>query len=375
MNGQMKEAWSEYEITAQYKSPTFDSGSYYDPSEQLTTDIRMEAAEIFERGQLEMFEANYDDALVSLNQSLALYQRVEDKKRILEVQLSIGIIKSWKGELNESLAILEPLLIATEEHRLYRLIITNCLYIGNIYSQKSDYPKSDAYFKRALDMARKIGDLFREEMALGYLGDNSQLKGKYKQAISFYRQSGHITRKTGAKRNEGVNLGNIGLVYKQMGLYDKAISQYEQALEIARMIKNKQSESIILGNIGDTLIYLKRWDKAEQYLIQAISICKEIDFHHALGSFSYSLAWVYSQQGKLEQAIQLINENEPLVIDYPSTHGLCLCIEAKIRHQIGQSKEATAALMKAKKIASDLQLEESELQEEINEATAFISSP
>ena len=69
---------------------------------------------------------------------------------------------------------------------------------------------------------------------------------------------------------------------------------------------------------------MEQWDKVEQALVSAIEVCRST-FSLAAGSFMGSLAGLYAQQLKIEEAKELLLEGEPLVEVYPEEHGKFLC--------------------------------------------------
>ena len=77
-----------------------------------------------------------------------------------------------------------------------------------------------------------------------------------------------------------------------------------------------------------------RWEEAERYLIQAIEICGRTT--PASGAFMGSLAMLYAQQSKIEQARKSYR-GKPLVAVYQEELGKFLCKQAKVLHMVGES--------------------------------------
>ena len=74
--------------------------------------------------------------------------------------------------------------------------------------------------------------------------------GESRKAIEFYKQALEIDRRIGNVWNEGATLGNMGSAYMQLGEYNKAIKLFEQVLEMERRIGNLQDEGSILVKMG-----------------------------------------------------------------------------------------------------------------------------
>ena len=167
----------------------------------------------------------------------------------------------------------------------------------------------------------------------------------------------------------------MGLAYQEIGQYEEAISHYKQAIEISKDIEHKSNEGINLGNLGDLFLKLERWEEAEQHLMDAIRICMDIQFTIAVGFFKGSLSLVKSQQSKLDESLQLLEEGEPLVEGYPSEYGQFLCKKAKVLHIAKHTDQAKEALEQARSIAKECNVNaDSELGNLITEAEQFLSS-
>ena len=95
-----------------------------------------------------------------------------------------------------------------------------------------------------------------------------------------------------------------------------------------------------------------------------------------LGAFSGYLGWVYYQQGKPQEAFQMLMDGEPLVKVFPLEHAV-LCIKAKIQHLHNQSMQAKETLSVVKEMAEELQTKQtSALQKKITDTEQFlVSSP
>ena len=85
------------------------------------------------------------------------------------------------------------------------------------------------YYKRTLEIHRKIGDVEAEGRALGNLGNIHNTSGQYEEAIAYYKQALVISREIGNVRDEGVVLGNLGIAYKNLKQHAKAIEYLEKS--------------------------------------------------------------------------------------------------------------------------------------------------
>ena len=132
----------------------------------------------------------------------------------------------------------------------------------------------------------------------------------------------------------------MGNAYHELGQYEESRESYNSAIELAREIDNKKSLGFNLGNIGNLFIDMGRWDEAEIHLTSAVDLCSKFS-PVATGAFSGSLAWVYAQDARIDEAVQLISETESLVKVYPLEHAKFLCKKSKILYMSNQPENAS----------------------------------
>ena len=177
---------------------------------------------------------------------------------------------------------------------------------------------------------------------------------EYHRALSLYSDSLSIYAALEQRKDQAIAIEvNIGYIYQRLEQYELAISNYEQAIQISRDIGYSRGEGSNLGNLGTLYLNMEQWDRAEQALISAIEVCRST-YSLAAGSFMGSLAGLYAQQLKFEEAKELLLEGEPLVEVYPEEYGKFLCKKATVLHLTEQSDLAKDAFDKAKGIAKDI---------------------
>ena len=74
----------------------------------------------------------------------------------------------------------------------------------------------------------------------------------------------------------------------------------------------------------------------------------------AAGSFSGSLALVYSQTGRIAEALLLLKTAEPMVIEVTSEYGKFLCKKSLVLLSAGDTQQSKRSLEQAQIIAARL---------------------
>ena len=364
-------------------------------------------------GEIERNVGNFSQALEYFEQALQIVEELDDKFRIENTCGLIGILYKDLTEYEKAIEYYTKSLLLSRELGNKRGEGETLGNIGVVWKQFGDYEKAIEYYKDAARIALEIGnkrsrstslenmaltymelgkynqaiEVFHECLALakeispadvghklGSLGNMYRLMGDSEQAIIYYEQAKQAAQAIGDKKNEGVLLGNLGNAYHELGQYEESRESYNSAIELAREIDNKKSLGFNLGNIGNLFIDMGRWDEAEIHLTSAVDLCSKFS-PVATGAFSGSLAWVYAQDSRIDEAVQLISETESLVKVYPLEHAKFLCKKSKILHMSNQPEDASRSLEQANAIAVSLNTaEDSELGRFIKDTQQFITS-
>ncbi len=180
-----------------------------------------------------------------------------------------------------------------------------CTSLGSAYLQLGEYRKAIGLCEKALEIARRIGDVRGEGSALGNMGSAYLQLGEYRKAIDLHEKALEIVRRIGDVRGEGGDLGNMGSAYCHLGEYRKAIDLYEKHLEIARRIGDVRGEGSALGNMGSAYLQLGEYRKAIDLHEKALEIDRRIGDVQGEGSALGNMGLAYANLGEYRKAIDL----------------------------------------------------------------------
>ena len=171
---------------------------------------------------------------------------------------------------------------------------------GWLTRASGDFGKADVLLRRALEMARQIGDKDRAALALMDLGLSIRDQGDNEQSISYFSEALKLVQETGNKREIGNCMYYLAHSYAQD--LDRSMSLWEQGLNIHR--ENGDKTHIAWGLEGLAgVAYLKR-DFASSLKFQLESLKIKVDLMDKLG-IAYSLegmAQVFAMQSEPERA-------------------------------------------------------------------------
>ncbi|MBE9080364.1 CHAT domain-containing protein [Romeria aff. gracilis LEGE 07310] len=227
-----------------------------------------EAHRFLNQGLQQDYSSQYQEALQSFQQALALYQNIDDQR----------------GEA---------------------VSLSN---IGGIYLSLGQYERSIEFLQQASAIDHAIGYLPGEAVTLGRLGLAYESLGRYERAIEFYQQALKITREINDRSSQASILSNMSLVYHSLSQFDRAIELQQQALSIAHEIGDHLSELNALGNLGLSYASLGQYGRAIDFHLKALTIAIEINNFSAETTALGNLGLNYHSLGRYESAIDYLQQ-------------------------------------------------------------------
>jgi CHAT domain-containing protein/tetratricopeptide (TPR) repeat protein len=292
---------------------------------QTTNDRKAEADRLLEQGIKQFEMSQFQQALQSWEDLLAIYREIGDRLGEAASLRSLGIVYYSLGDYIKAIDYHQQSLVITKEIGNRQGEANSLGNLGNVYYSLGDYRKAIDYHQQSLVIARKIGNRQGKaaSASLTSLGNAYYDLGDYRKAIDYYQQSLGIDKKIGNHQGEAASLGSLGNAYYRLGDYPKAINYLQQSLAIAREIKNRQGEAASLGNLGIVYDSLGNYPKAIDYHQQSVAIAREIKNRQGEATSLKSLGNAYYSLG-----------DYPKTIDY---HQQSLAIAREIKNRQGEA--------------------------------------
>ncbi|MFW9996482.1 MAG: tetratricopeptide repeat protein [Candidatus Odinarchaeota archaeon] len=257
-------------------------------------------------------------------QTLSFDQREEFSKRKANLICFRGLISLYRGDLNRALVYLERSLHLYEKISDNRGVIKSLGSIGGIYRRKGDFNKGVETLKRCLDLARIENDKKGFVTALNNLGILFAVKGHYNQALNSFSECLDVARELGNEQENAAILTNIAGVYLHQGDLDQALEYQKQSLALKKKIGNKRFVALSLYDIGS--IYSKKGNlnEALHYLTDSLDLFKEIGCNDDIAMNLNNLSVIYLQVGNLDQALEYQEQSFRLKEKIGSKYGIAI---------------------------------------------------
>jgi CHAT domain-containing protein len=225
----------------------------------------------------EQFQANqFDAALQSAQQALAIYRAIKDKRSEQIVLNQLGIGYTYRGNYPEAIQALAQSLAIAHDRQDGIGEVDALVNLGSARMLSGDYTGAIVDQEKGLAIAIKIKNRLGEGAALNGLGGSYGFLSNYAKAIDYYERSLAVHRDIKSQPGEAKALGNLGTTYGFLGNNTKAISYYEKSLTLKRAINDRVGEGNTLGNIGFVYLNLRDYKKAIEYYQQSLVIAREL---------------------------------------------------------------------------------------------------
>jgi len=246
------------------------------------------------------FQANYPEAAIQFQNSLAVFTDLNDKVGIANILSNLGSTYFNAGDDTKAIDFYLRSLKISEEVNDRLRIGTALNGVGSVYNNNpSSVDKALEYFMRALPIFKEIDYQDGAATVSMNVGEIYKKKKKYDSAIHYFDLSLEVYRGT---VDATFPLNYIGEIYADQGNFEEALGYQNKALEIARNLDAKLEITQSLLGIGKT--FTKKGDHklAISYYQQTEKLAREIGAKMQLKDAYSGLAMAYAKTGNYKKA-------------------------------------------------------------------------
>ena len=182
------------------------------------------------------------------------------------------------------------------------ILKSQLLQIQNGYNEAENllFEAKEIYEKEGME--EKLCDVFN---LIGYLYKSQK---KYEQAIRYYRKAIDLSRKLNKKTLYALNLSAIGEIEYHKTRPQQALWHFEQSLRTYEEIGEKKSQSQILNWVGYININLKNYEEASKNFLKVLELL-EPEKSKIISSLAYArfhLGTINQHLDKPEEALRYL---------------------------------------------------------------------
>jgi CHAT domain-containing protein len=206
-------------------------------------------------GDLDTHEGNYEHAVEELQNSLALYQRLNGSSSSYDLYIAgvygaLGRAYPEIGDSTTALLCLNKALDIADHHSDKRLTASLRNDIGYLYLEQEDYAQASAQFGESLKIYEAENNQRERGRVLLNLGVVEQRRSNYEYALRYFGLSIENAMITGAIDNQIAAYEGIGAVLGSKKDFPGAIDVLNKGLAIAKKTSNKTRQTEILWRLA-----------------------------------------------------------------------------------------------------------------------------
>jgi tetratricopeptide (TPR) repeat protein len=137
-------------------------------------------------------QGDLDQALIYARRTLAIFEEVDDKFGIANLQNNIGVIIKLQGRYDEALEWFQKALHGYEALKATTGIARSFNNIGDMYRVLGHYDKAFESLQKAIQIREQSGDRAGMWLSLHYLGRLYEKQGKYAEMLDAGRRGAKL---------------------------------------------------------------------------------------------------------------------------------------------------------------------------------------
>jgi tetratricopeptide (TPR) repeat protein len=273
-------------------------------------------------------QANYDRAAALLDESTALSRAAGDKTTLAFSIYLLAILARLRGDYGTAETLCKESLTLSQGLGLKWLVGLAFDGLGLVALCRGDYERAKSLFQQALTLHEQEGYRYGQAASLNSSSILAYVQGDYERAGVLTEQSLALSRKTGDKGAIARSLSVLGRIAFRHGNFEEAVEKHNESLVLFRELGEKLGILQALERLGSIAV-ASAPIRAARLLGAATNVRETIGAplpayeraeHHAavddvralLDRAVFSAAWAEGRAMTLDQAIEYaLNARDP----------------------------------------------------------------
>lgn len=303
-------------------------------------------------------EGSYAEALVVVEQGLALAGQLKDTLSRCRLLTQLGTIYYLLGQPSEAISRLEEAERLTEQSQdlgLRALVLARLGFMKGFYGH---YQEALEYHRAAYDCYQQLGEPYIAATFLIEIGRWLTCLGRFDESRRSLAEALEIARKAGVHTDEGHALLALGWLDICEGNYEKALLTYRGALDILYMLQNPHLTASSEIAMGVIYYHLGDFSQGRLWLERGLQGGRSIRLKARVAEVLIQLAMLEKADGRLEKARQSLDEGLAKARESGYTEALVagLALSAGLDRQSGDHTQALLHIEEALGLAAQIDM-------------------
>jgi len=219
-------------------------------SPAMQTDSLPRALALACGGMMALWKGEQDAALMQLQKSLEILQRLEEEQWMPHVIMSNAVALINMGRDSAARPLLEQSQRMFKEQNQIPFIAITLVHLGNVELGLGNPERAHALHEEGLAIARSIGESWLMSFALNNLGEVARTQGQYDRARAYYEECELLLRRTGDRGDLARFVHSLGYIAQHEGDYARAESQFRESLAMFRQLGNRRGMAECMAGLA-----------------------------------------------------------------------------------------------------------------------------
>jgi|GEM_PF-1748768 len=265
----------------------------------------------------------FQEALKLIKSSYVLYKRIESRaisdaeqqeiKNGMGASLnSMGTVYHKIGDHKEALKAYEQSLEIFKKAGEKRKIAAVLSNIGTVFSDQRDYKRALEYYSASLEYRSQIGYRYGIAVSQHNIAIIHSCMGDYEKALQLYHDALAIRREIDDVAGAALTLSNIGSVYLDQGDFLHALKTFEKSSEIYGEIGNTHELTGVLLSMSKVNFLIGNFDIAKQLQKRAAKIAQSLNIKNLIADTLIMEGQLLLYEGNYENAFRILQKTNDL---------------------------------------------------------------
>ena len=229
--------------------------------------------------------------------------------------------------------------------------------IGILYQNKHENQKANAYFLKALEISKQIGDKKGESDVISNIGISYSDMGEYSKALDNYLEALKIRKKLKDPNLVSSSLMSIGNIYYLQFKFDKALEFYEAIIKDTINHPEQYFFAEALNNAGLSYVQLKNYAMAKIYYNKTLEIDKQIGDRQGVAIVYSNMGSVANLEGDFDKALEFLKLAVSLMLELDDKRSMAEAYGemGHVYNSLKQPKKAEECYLKMLDLAQQVQ--------------------
>jgi tetratricopeptide (TPR) repeat protein len=257
-----------------------------------------------------LWQEDSEQAKPLLQESLALYRQLEDKRGVARALSGLGHVAD---DLEQATALHEQSLTLFRESGDKSDISGVLSSLGGDAWKQGDYGRATPLFEQSLILARETGNKWDIAARLRMLGNLALEQMDYKRAAALFEESLTLARELSDKEGIAGLLNSLGEMARLQGDYERAAALYDESLSLRRELGTRIGVAMMLHNLGYVALRQGDGRQAAAFFEASLIRYRELKDKNGIAFCLAGLAGLAGAEGQMERAARLLGAAEALL--------------------------------------------------------------